>query len=188
VIGRDNPTITLILTPLLLVRHYNVLTEEKVIDILLTNTSSGGLVNIFRKKYIHIYGAIPQFLLTLMSTDLAVQYTLGRPLPGFIKLSPKVEYRRYPETIHRPRLYWYLTLFFIGPQHCGIYAGDEDSYIDFADVFDPLICEYHGLPADFKHTSDMDVSKIKGNIIPEIPVHSVRYLLTAKAGNACLNS
>merc|ERR1711963_1328607 len=32
-------------------------------------------------------------------------------------------------------------------QHCGIYAGDEDSYIDFADVFDPLICEYHGLPA-----------------------------------------
>merc|ERR1712173_89185 len=38
-------------------------------------------------------------------------------------------------------------------QHCGIYAGDEDSYIDFADVFDPLICEYHGLAADFKHTS-----------------------------------
>merc|ERR1719336_2619362 len=35
-------------------------------------------------------------------------------------------------------------------QHCGIYAGDEDSYIDFADVFDPLICEYHGLPAGFK--------------------------------------
>jgi len=59
-------------------------------------------------------------------------------------------------------------------QHCGIYAGDEDSYIDFADVFDPLICEYHGLPADFKHTSDMDVSKIKGNIKPEVPVHSVR--------------
>ena len=59
-------------------------------------------------------------------------------------------------------------------QHCGIYAGDEDSYIDFADVFEPLICEYHGLPADFKHTSDMDVSKIQGNINPEIPVHSVR--------------
>merc|ERR1712165_132093 len=38
-------------------------------------------------------------------------------------------------------------------QHCGIYAGDEDSYVDFADVFDPLICEYHGLSADFKHTS-----------------------------------
>merc|ERR1712038_1945770 len=59
-------------------------------------------------------------------------------------------------------------------QHCGIYAGDEDSYIDFADVFDPLICEYHGLGADFKHTSDMDATKITGNVDPEVPVHSCR--------------
>merc|ERR1712018_424445 len=59
-------------------------------------------------------------------------------------------------------------------QHCGIYAGDEDSYIDFADVFDPLICEYHGLPADFKHTSDMDSSKITANVEPDVPVHSCR--------------
>merc|ERR1712024_430132 len=59
-------------------------------------------------------------------------------------------------------------------QHCGIYAGDEDSYIDFADVFDPLICEYHGLPADFSHTSDMDASKITANVDPEVPVHSCR--------------
>eukprot|EP00096_Caligus_rogercresseyi_P008218 TRINITY_DN266_c0_g1_i1.p2 TRINITY_DN266_c0_g1~~TRINITY_DN266_c0_g1_i1.p2 ORF type:complete len:355 (+),score=145.82 TRINITY_DN266_c0_g1_i1:47-1111(+) len=59
-------------------------------------------------------------------------------------------------------------------QHCGIYAGDGDSYKDFGDVFMPLICEYHGLPADFKHTSDMDVSKIKGNVNPEVPVHSCR--------------
>merc|ERR1712184_191258 len=59
-------------------------------------------------------------------------------------------------------------------QHCGIYAGDEDSYLDFADVFDPLICEYHGLPADFAHTSDMDASKITANVNPEVPVHSCR--------------
>merc|ERR1711973_378553 len=59
-------------------------------------------------------------------------------------------------------------------QHCGIYAGDEDSYIDFKDVFDPLICEYHGLGADFKHTSDMDASKITANVDPEVPVHSCR--------------
>ena len=59
-------------------------------------------------------------------------------------------------------------------QHCGIYAGDEDSYIDFADVFDPLICEYHGLPAGFKHVSDMDVDKIMGNVADDVPVHSVR--------------
>merc|ERR1711992_172018 len=59
-------------------------------------------------------------------------------------------------------------------QHCGIYAGDEDSYVDFADVFDPLICEYHGLSPDFKHTSDMDSSKITGNVEADVPVHSCR--------------
>jgi len=59
-------------------------------------------------------------------------------------------------------------------QHCGIYAGDWDSYKDFKDVFDPIIQEYHGISADAVHTSDMDVEKIKGNIAPEVPVHSVR--------------
>merc|ERR1719154_650258 len=59
-------------------------------------------------------------------------------------------------------------------QHCGIYAGDWDSYKDFAPVFDPLIQEYHGISANSKHTSDMDVSKIKGNIKAEVPVHSCR--------------
>jgi hypothetical protein len=60
-------------------------------------------------------------------------------------------------------------------QHCGIYAGDEDSYEDFKDVFEPIILEYHGLPAEFKHTSDMDVAHIEGNINPEAPVKSTRY-------------
>merc|ERR1712042_367915 len=59
-------------------------------------------------------------------------------------------------------------------QHCGIYAGDWDSYKVFADVFDPLIQDYHGIPADSKHTSDMDASKIIGQINPEAPVHSTR--------------
>merc|ERR1712150_309220 len=59
-------------------------------------------------------------------------------------------------------------------QHCGMYAGDEDSYLDFAEIFDPLICEYHGLPAGFKHVSDMDVEKIKGNVADDVPVHSCR--------------
>ena len=44
----------------------------------------------------------------------------------------------------------------------------------FADVFDPLIQEYHGIPADSKHTSDMDATKIKGTIDPAAPVHSTR--------------
>merc|ERR1739844_159895 len=59
-------------------------------------------------------------------------------------------------------------------QHCGIYAGDWDSYKDFAEVFDPLIQEYHGISPDAVHTSDMDVSKIKGNIDPTAPVKSTR--------------
>merc|ERR1712130_163699 len=59
-------------------------------------------------------------------------------------------------------------------QHCGIYAGDWDSYKDFAEVFDPLIQEYHGISADATHTSDMDVGKIQGNVDPAAPVHSWR--------------
>merc|ERR1711909_199412 len=59
-------------------------------------------------------------------------------------------------------------------QHCGIYAGDWDSYKVFADVFDPLIRDYHGISPDAVHTSDMDVGRIKGNIDPTAPVHSTR--------------
>merc|ERR1711874_550439 len=59
-------------------------------------------------------------------------------------------------------------------QHCGIYAGDQDSYEDFKDVFEPLILEYHGLEAGFAHQSDMDVNKIQGNVDPAAPVHSCR--------------
>merc|ERR1719210_1089332 len=59
-------------------------------------------------------------------------------------------------------------------QHCGIYAGDWDSYKVFADVFDPIIQEYHGISPNSVHTSDMDVGKIKGNIDPTAPVHSTR--------------
>merc|ERR1712212_1130004 len=59
-------------------------------------------------------------------------------------------------------------------QHCGIYAGDWDSYKVFADVFDPIIQEYHGISPDAVHTSDMDVGKINGNIVAGAPVHSTR--------------
>ena len=59
-------------------------------------------------------------------------------------------------------------------QHCGIYAGDWDSYKVFSDVFDPIIQDYHGISPDAVHTSDMDVSKIQGNIDAKAPVHSTR--------------
>merc|ERR1712038_928979 len=57
-------------------------------------------------------------------------------------------------------------------QHCGIYAGDWDSYKDFSEIFDAIIQEYHGISADAKHTSDMDADKIVGNIEAGVPVHS----------------
>merc|ERR1712227_1143618 len=59
-------------------------------------------------------------------------------------------------------------------QHCGIYAGDWDSYKDFSEIFDAIIQEYHGISPDAKHTSDMDADEIKGNIEPGVPVHSTR--------------
>merc|ERR1712212_928385 len=59
-------------------------------------------------------------------------------------------------------------------QHCGIYVGDWDSYMGFAEVFDPLIQEYHGISADATHTSDMDSGKIKGNVNGDAPVKSTR--------------
>merc|ERR1712062_302750 len=40
--------------------------------------------------------------------------------------------------------------------------------------FDPIIQDYHGISADSKHTSDMDVTKIQGNIDGTAPVHSTR--------------
>ena len=59
-------------------------------------------------------------------------------------------------------------------QHCGIYAGDWDSYKDFPPVFDPLIQEYHGIRTDAVHTSDMGFNKFKGNIVDGAPVNSTR--------------
>jgi len=59
-------------------------------------------------------------------------------------------------------------------QHCGIYAGDQDTYEDFKEVFLPLICEYHGVPEDFKHVSNMNVDDLTGNINSEAPVKSTR--------------
>merc|ERR1712240_228809 len=40
--------------------------------------------------------------------------------------------------------------------------------------FDPIIQEYHGISANSKHTSDMDATKIVGNIDPKAPVKSTR--------------
>merc|ERR1712158_192829 len=36
------------------------------------------------------------------------------------------------------------------------------------------IQEYHGISPSARHTSDMDVGKIKGNVNSDVPVHSCR--------------
>ncbi len=43
----------------------------------------------------------------------------------------------------------------------GIYAGDEESYVLFSEIFDPVIEEYHGgyKPTDM-HTADLDSEKL----------------------------
>ena len=57
-------------------------------------------------------------------------------------------------------------------QRCGIYAGDWDCYKDFSEVFEAIIQDYHGVSADTRHTSDLNVTKIKGNVNSDVPVIS----------------
>ena len=45
----------------------------------------------------------------------------------------------------------------------------------FKDILNPITFRYHGLPEDFKHTSDMGESKIEGNINEKAPVKSTRF-------------
>merc|ERR1739848_14572 len=59
-------------------------------------------------------------------------------------------------------------------QSVGVYAGDEESYKSFADVFDPIIQDYHGITAESTHTSDMDSSKITETIPADAGVKSTR--------------
>ena len=59
-------------------------------------------------------------------------------------------------------------------QHMGIYAGDSDTYKDLAEVFDPIILEYHGLEENFSHISDIDVEKVEGTVDPNAPILSTR--------------
>eukprot|EP01084_Bolivina_argentea_P310984 538236_1 len=57
-------------------------------------------------------------------------------------------------------------------QHCGIYAGDYDCYVDYAAIFDPIIKDYHNF--DGKHISNMNADDIEGNISDDVPVKSTR--------------
>ncbi len=43
----------------------------------------------------------------------------------------------------------------------GVYAGDEDAYEHFADLFDPIINEYHQYGSDGTHRRDFDVENLR---------------------------
>ena len=42
----------------------------------------------------------------------------------------------------------------------GVYAGDEESYIVFKELFDPIIQEYHGFSSTDKHTSNLNIEDL----------------------------
>ena len=44
---------------------------------------------------------------------------------------------------------------------CGIYAGDKESYVKFAEVFDNIILAYHDLQFSFQHDFDVPKSDAK---------------------------
>ncbi|CAK4079328.1 unnamed protein product [Aphanomyces euteiches] len=56
----------------------------------------------------------------------------------------------------------------------GIVAGDEESYVTFKELFDPIIEGWHGYKPTDKHHSDLDYTKIKNGDIPSSYVLSTR--------------
>lgn len=68
-------------------------------------------------------------------------------------------------------------------QHVGVYAADEDCYVDFRELFDPVIEDYHNIKEKRAekakagkplHESNLNVKDLKGNINNDVPVASTR--------------
>jgi hypothetical protein len=54
---------------------------------------------------------------------------------------------------------------------------------DFAEVFDPIIQDYHGISKDAVHNSDMDVTKIK--VCGNTEIENIRNFSTYGSGSGC---
>ena len=60
---------------------------------------------------------------------------------------------------------------------CGIVAGDEECFEVFKELFDPIISARHnGYPADAKHPTDLDTSKLSDTKIDP----TGKYVLTSR--------
>ena len=56
----------------------------------------------------------------------------------------------------------------------GIYAGDEESYTLFGDIFNPIIAEYHGFSKDDKHKTCLHVKDLRNASINDESIISTR--------------
>ncbi|XP_041468759.1 arginine kinase-like [Lytechinus variegatus] len=70
----------------------------------------------------------------------------------------------------------------------GILAGDEETYTKFAELLDPCISDYHnGFSKDQNHVTDLDVSKIKDDVLDENFVISSRIRTGRNLRGFCLS-
>ena len=67
----------------------------------------------------------------------------------------------------------------------GVAAGDLETYVDFAPIFDPIIEEYHGA---LRHVADMDPGKLTNEIKEIARVKSCRVRLARNLAGFPLNS
>ena len=58
----------------------------------------------------------------------------------------------------------------------GVYAGDEESYETFSELFDPIIKEYHGFSGSDKHSSDLSIEDLNA---PKLDVDG-KYILSTR--------
>ena len=59
----------------------------------------------------------------------------------------------------------------------GVYAGSHDSYKVFADLFDPIIEEYHGHAPGTSHESNMDAGQLK---TPKFDPEDEKYIVSTR--------
>ena len=51
-----------------------------------------------------------------------------------------------------------------------------DILVEFSEIFDPIIQDYHGINEGATHKTNLDPTKVTSNIKPLYPAHSVRYV------------
>ena len=50
----------------------------------------------------------------------------------------------------------------------GLYAGDEECYTAFLELFEPYVIELHNLDSRFVHRTDMDSNKVQPKLLKRV--------------------